>query len=178
MEPEAPPAAAAPEAVPVPAPATPEEPEMVTVWSGWPGVTLSLLQENYPVGVQEITLVLDNRSEMEFDYGEHFSCQKFVDGAWQPVEFQDKVFFHDIAWILEADSVRKLRLNMGCLEQPLDEGFYRLTGEIIYRADSMAELEAWQLDFRVKAEAQPEPDYAMYISKKPVPTVEIGRAHV
>ena len=46
---------------------------MVTVWSGWPGVTLSLLQENYPVGVQEITLVLDNRSEMEFDYGEHFS---------------------------------------------------------------------------------------------------------
>lgn len=145
---------------------------MVTVWSGWPGVTLSLLQENYPVGVQEITLVLDNRSEMEFDYGEHFSCQKFVDGAWQPVEFQDKVFFHDIAWILEADSVRKLRLNMGCLEQPLDEGFYRLTGEIIYRADSMAELEAWQLDFRVKAEAQPEPDYAMYISKKPVPTVD------
>ena len=101
VEPEAPPAAAAPEAVPVPAPATPEEPEMVTVWSGWPGVTLSLLQENYPVGVQEITLVLDNRSEMEFDYGEHFSCQKFVDGAWQPVEFQDKVFFHDIAWILE-----------------------------------------------------------------------------
>ena len=172
VEPEAPPAAAAPEAVPVPAPATPEEPEMVTVWSGWPGVTLSLLQENYPVGVQEITLVLDNRSEMEFDYGEHFSCQKFVDGAWQPVEFQDKVFFHDIAWILEADSVRKLRLNMGCLEQPLDEGFYRLTGEIIYRADSMAELEAWQLDFRVKAEAQPEPDYAMYISKKPVPTVD------
>ena len=75
VEPEAPPAAAAPEAVPVPAPATPEEPEMVTVWSGWPGVTLSLLQENYPVGVQEITLVLDNRSEMEFDYGEHFSCQ-------------------------------------------------------------------------------------------------------
>ena len=61
---------------------------------------------------------------------------------------------------------------MGCLEQPLDEGFYRLTGEIIYRADSMAELEAWQLDFRVKAEAQPEPDYAMYISKKPVPTVD------
>ena len=169
VEPEAPPAAAAPEAVPVPAPATPEEPEMVTVWSGWPGVTLSLLQENYPVGVQEITLVLDNRSEMEFDYGEHFSCQKFVDGAWQPVEFQDKVFFHDIAWILEADSVRKLRLNMGCLEQPLDEGFYRLTGEIIYRADSMAELEAWQLDFRVKAEAQPEPDYAMYNFKEACP---------
>lgn len=172
VEPEAPPAAAAPEAVPVPAPATPEEPEMVTVWSGWPEVTLSLLQESYPVGVQKITLVLDNRSEMEFFYGEHFSCQKFVDGAWQPVEFQDKVFFRDVAWVLEADSVRTLRLDMNALEQPLEEGLYRLTGGGVHLHDTGEWSEPWQLDFRVTAEAQPEPDYAMYISKKPVPTVD------
>lgn len=171
--PEAPAAAPeTPKAAPVSQPAAIEEPEPVTVWSGWPGVTLSLLQESYPVGVQKITLMLDNRSEMESFYGEQFSCQKFVNGAWQPVEFQDKVFFPDIAWVLEADSVRELRLDVDSLEQPLGEGLYRLTGEIICQADTMKKLEPWQLDFRVTADAQPEPDYALYISKEPIPTVD------
>lgn len=161
-----------PKAAPMSQPAAIEEPEPVTVWSGWPGVTLSLLQESYPVGVQEITLVLDNRSEMKFFYGERFSCQKFVDGAWQPVEFQYMTVFPDIAWILEADSVRKLRLDMDRLEEPLDEGLYRLTGDGIQLRDTREWSEPWQLDFRVTAEAQPEPDYVLYISKDPIPMVE------
>lgn len=161
-----------PKATPVSQPAAAEEPEPVTVWSEPSGVTLSLLQESYPVGVQEITLVLDNRSEMEFFYGEHFSCQKFVGGAWQPVEFQDKVFFHDIAWVLEADSVRTLRLDVNSLERSLEEGLYCLAGEIICQADTTKKVAPWQLDFRVTAEAQPEPDYALYISKEPIPTVD------
>lgn len=172
VEPEAPPAAAEPDAPSISLPAAVEDPGPVTSWEGVPGVTLSLLQESYPVGVQKITLVLDNRSEMEFFYGEHFSCQKFVDGAWQPVEFQDKVFFRDVAWVLEADSVRTLRLDMNALEQPLEEGLYRLTGGGVHLHDTGEWSEPWQLDFRVTAEAQPEPDYAMYISRKPVPTVD------
>lgn len=172
VEPEAPPAAAEPEAPPISLPAAVESPEPVTSWEGVPGVTLSLLQESYPVDVQKITLVLDNRSEMEFFYGEHFSCQKFVDGAWQPVEFQDKVYFRDIAWVLEADSVRTLRLGMNALEQPLEEGLYRLTGGGVHLHDTGEWSEPWQLDFRVTAEAQPELDYAVYISKKPVPIVD------
>ena len=172
VEPEAPPAAAEPEAPPISLPTAVEGPEPVTSWEGVPGVTLSLLQESYPVGVQKITLVLDNRSEMEFFYGEHFSCQKFVDGAWQPVEFQDKVYFRDIAWVLEAESVRTLRLDMNALEQPLEEGLYRLTGSGVHLHDTGEWSEPWQLDFRVTAEAQPEPDYAVYISRNPVPTVD------
>ncbi len=172
VEPEAPPAAAEPDAPSISLPAAVEDPEPETSWEGVPEVTLSLLQESYPVGVQKITLVLDNRSEMEFFYGEHFSCQKFVDGAWQPVEFQDKVFFRDVAWVLEADSVRTLRLDMNALEQPLEEGLYRLTGGGVHLHDTGEWSEPWQLDFRVTAEAQPEPDYAMYISRKPVPTVD------
>ncbi len=172
VEPEAPPAAAEPEAPPISLPTAVEGPEPVTSWEGVPGVTLSLLQESYPVGVREITLVLDNRSEMEIFYGEHFSCQKFVDGAWQPVEFQDKVYFRDIAWVLEADSVRTLRLDMNALEQPMEEGLYRLTGGGVHLRDTGEWSEPWQLDFRVTAEAQPEPDYTVYISKKPVPIVD------
>lgn len=173
--PEAPAVTAAPdgpEAAPISAPAAVEEPELVTAWSGWPGVTLSLLQESYPVGVQKITLVLDDRSEMKFFYGERFSCQKFVDGAWQPVEFQHMTVFPDVAWILEADRVRKLQLDMDRLEEPLDEGLYRLTGDGIQLRDTREWSEPWQLDFRVTAEAQPEPDYVLYISKDPIPTVE------
>ena len=72
VEPEAPPAAATPEAAPVSLPAAVEDPEPVTSWEGVPEVTLSLLQESYPVGVREITLVLDNQSEMELCYDESF----------------------------------------------------------------------------------------------------------
>ena len=31
---------------------------------------------------------------------------------------------------------------------------------------------AWQVSFRVAADAQPEPDYDLYISSQPIPTVE------
>lgn len=161
-----------PKAAPVSQPAAAEEPEPVTVWSEPSGVTLSLLQENYPVGVQEITLVLDNRSGGEICYGEHFSCQRFVDGAWQNVPFKDRTGFHDMAYGLQADSVWKLRLDIGLLDQTLGEGLYRLTGQEIDYRDSGEKSEPWQLDFRVTAEAQPEPDYALYISKEPVHTVD------
>lgn len=171
--PEAPAAAPeTPKAAPISQPAAAEELEPVTVWSEPSGVTLSLLQESYPVGVQEITLVLDNRSSGEICYGEHFSCQRFVDGAWQDVPFKDRTGFHDIAYGLQADSVWTLPLNMALLEEPLEEGLYRLAGQEIYYRDSGEESEPWQLDFRVTAEAQPEPDYALYISKEPVPTAE------
>lgn len=175
--PEAPAAAPeTPKAAPMSQPAAAEEPEPVTVWSGWPQVTLSLLQESYPVGVQKITLMLDNRSDGELRYGEHFSCQRFVDGTWQDVPFKDRVFFHDVAYCLQADSVWILRLDMALLEQPLEEGLYRLTGREVYLRETEGNTkeasEPWQLDFRVTAEAQPEPDYALYISKEPVPTVD------
>lgn len=175
--PEAPAAAPeTPKAAPMSQPAAIEEPKPVTVWSGWPGVTLSLLQENYPVGVQEITLVLDNRSDGELCYGEHYSCQRFVDGTWQDVPFKDRVFFHDVAYCLQADSVWILRLDMALLEQPLEEGLYRLTGQEVDLRETDGNTKEtsgpWQLDFRVTAEAQPEPDYALYISKEPIPTVD------
>lgn len=160
-----------PKVAPVSQPAV-EEPEPVTVWSGWPGVTLSLLQESYPVGVQEITLVLDNQGEVELGYGESFSCQRFVDGAWQEIPLKERVFFRDILYSVYAGSVGTVTLDMGLLEQTLEEGLYRLIGEGLYLVDSMEESEPWQLDFRVTAEAQPEPDYALYISKEPVPAAE------
>lgn len=171
--PEAP--AAAPEtskAAPASQPAAAEGPEPVTVWSEPSGVTLSLLQESYPVGVQKITLVIDNQSDEEICYGEHFSCQRFVDGTWQDVPFKDRTGFHDMAYGLQADSVWTLGLDIGLLDQTLEEGLYRLIGQEIDYRDSGEKSEPWQLDFRVTAEAQPELDYALYISKEPIHIVD------
>ncbi len=172
VEPEVPPAAATPEAAPVSLPAAVEDPEPVTSWEGVPEVTLSLLQESYPVGVREITLVLDNQSEMELCYDESFSCQRFADGVWQEIALKEQVFFRDILYGVHAGSVCTVTLNMELLEQTLEEGLYRLTGDITCQTDSMNKVEPWQLDFRVTAEAQPEANYAMYISKNPIPTVD------
>ena len=172
VEPEAPPAAAGPDAPSISLPAAVESPEPVTSWEGVPEVTLSLLQESYPVGVREITLVLDNQSEMELCYDESFSCQRFADGVWQEIALKEQVFFRDILYGVHAGSVCTVTLNMELLEQTLEEGLYRLTGDITCQTDSMNKVEPWQLDFRVTAEAQPEANYAMYISKNPIPTVD------
>lgn len=163
-----PPAGPAPVSQPEPV----EGPEPETVWKGVDGVTLSLLQESYPVGVQEITLVIDNRSDQEICYGEDLSCQRFVDGAWQDVPFKDRVYCIEVAYCLPADSVGTLGLDMGFFDHAMEEGLYRLTGSEIYFSDPREVSEPWRLDLRVTAEAQPEPDYALYISEEPIPTVD------
>ena len=169
-EPEPAPSLAEP--APISHPVSPEEPEMETVWTVREGMTLSLLQTEYPVGVEKLTLVLDNATELEMDYGLHFSVQKYRDGGWQEEDFPEALFFADMLCALPARSVTTMDLNVGLLGRPLDEGLYRITGSPLWIGDGHEESPAWHVDFRVTADARPEPDYALYISSQPIPTVE------
>ena len=159
------------EPVPVAQPVAVEEPEPETVWTIREGMTLFLLQTEYPIGVEKLTLVLDNSTELELDYGIHFSVQKYRDGGWQEEDFPETLFFADMLYTLPAKSVATMELNIGLLGRPLDEGLYRVVGGPVWAGEDRQESPAWHVDFRVAADAQPEPDYAVYISGQNIPAV-------
>lgn len=168
------PVESAPAAQPLPV----EEPEPETVWTLPEGITLSLLQSDYPVGVEKLTLILDNSTDLTVGYGEDFFIQKYIDDEWQEIAFQEDIIFSADLYMVQPHSVRTMPYHTVRLTRSLDEGLYRITGgslwigEHLWAGEERAESPAWHIDFRVTADAQPEPDYALYISSQPIPTVE------
>ena len=145
-----------------------EEPE--PVWINESGVTASLLQSVYPEGIQKLTLVLDNTSGQELSYGPGFSCEKYVDGAWNAVDWGDGPVYDLMLRTVQPHSAGEQVLDLTFLAEPLDEGLYRVTGSPMWLGQG-DQLPAWQVTLRVSPDAQPEPDYALYISAQPIPTV-------
>lgn len=146
-------------------------PDPEPVWTAAESVTFGLLQDTYPVGTTELTLVIDNRSDLEISWGVYESYEKYVDGAWQPVEFigGNGPYFPEYERVREPHTTETWTLRMLSEYRPLDEGLYRVTGNDVFMGCESAG--AWQVSFRVTADAQPEPDYALYIDSQPIPTV-------
>lgn len=158
----------------VPAPAAPVrpaaggEPEPVSAWTVTDGITFSLLQETYPVGTERLTMVLENRTDLELTYGEAYSFQQYTDGQWRDVDRRAYAGWKDIAWILQPHSAQSFAIEA----QPLEEGLYRVIGTKIRLSPLEEIVPAWQVEFRVAAEGQPEPDYGLLIPDQPVSGLE------
>ena len=171
-----PPVEQTPDADPVPIsqPVTVEEPEPETVWEVPDTARLSLLQTEYPVGTEKVTLVIENTGDAEIGYGLHFSCVKFVDGQWSRDNYADGLMFIEIMSIVKPHSVQTMELDWSLLHRPLDEGLYRVTGSKLWigQGETDAVTDPWQLDFRVTKDAQPEPDFALVVQNQPVSTLE------
>ena len=158
------------EPVPVAQTGPAELPEPEAVWTAVEGVTFSLLQDTCPVGTTELTLVIENRSDLEISWGTHELYEKYVDGQWQKLDHSDEIFFRDMMLTLQPQSVRTETLSALGLLEPLDEGLYRVTGSTVFAGCEGAGK--WQVSFRVAADTQAEPDYALYISSQPIPAVD------
>ncbi|MBD5154136.1 MAG: hypothetical protein HDT15_03410 [Oscillibacter sp.] len=146
-----------------------EEPE--PVWINESGITASLLQSVYPEGIQKLTLVLDNTSGQELSYSPSFSCEKYVDGTWKAMDWGDGPVYDMMLRTVQPHSAGEMVLDLTFLAEPLDEGFYRFTGSPMWLGQD-DQLPAWQVILRIAPDAQPEPDYALYISAQPIPTVD------
>lgn len=149
-----------------PSPASCEEPDPVSVWTIAEGITASLLQDAYPAGTKTLTMVLENRTDLELTYGEALAFHKYVDGQWQDATREDAAW-HDIARILQPHSTGTFSISTGALAQPLDEGLYRITSEEMWIEPDKT-VPGFQVEFRVASGAQPEPDYPLYIPGQPV----------
>jgi len=140
-------------------------------------ITASLLQDAYPVGTQSLTLVLENRGDETLTYGEEVSFEKFTDGAWKPVSTIDSYCFNSMAYLLQPHSMGAFTISPWFLTEPLRAGLYRVTGGEMWTGDSRS-LTAWQVEFRVTEDAQPEPDYAVFIPGQPLQNPEHIPAYV
>lgn len=155
------------EPVPVPQKAEEEPIEWHEVWEVPELGKVSLLQPAYPAGAERMTLVVENTSGGELGYGRKVSFEKLVNGKWQTVEFVDGTGFWDDMLVVMPESVGVMKLPLGLLARPLDEGEYRVTGTPLWAGED-ATASGWQVNFRVDAEAPQEPDYALYIPGQPV----------
>lgn len=149
-------------------PVVTEEPVWETAWEIPRMARLSLLQTEYPAGTEKMTLLVENTGDVEIGYGLSYSCEKYVDGQWSEVDFIDNLVFADILCTVEPHGLRTMELNWSQLRQPLDEGLYRVTGGSLWVGEN-EKTDSWQLDFRVTADARPEPDFALAVLGQPVP---------
>ena len=135
----------------------PREPE--TTWSALDGIlTVSVLQPEYPVGVETVTLVLENNSLGEVMYGESYNVEKYVDGEW--VNVSGGRSFTAVGLVLAEHDRRTLTVSTEMFPAPLGTGLYRITGtELSYTAEdnsSVTVTEAYMVEFLVTGDA-PEP---------------------
>jgi len=136
-------------------------------------ITVSLLQNTYPVGTQALTLVLENRGDETLRYGEEVSFEKFTGGEWKPLSTIDSYCFNSLAYLLEPRSMGTFTISPWFLSEPLRAGLYRVTGgEMRTGSSRQTTLPAWQVEFRAAEEARPEPDYAVFIPGQPLQNPE------
>lgn len=153
-----------------PAPASSSQ--SVSTWEVNGDITLSLLQAAVPPGTEELTLLLENRGDLALEYGEFLFYERYVDGQWQAAETMKDYAFTSIGHVLPPHSVGTFSLSTWFLEKPLEEGLYRVTGSLLRTADEdgqpVQDYPGYQLTFLVTEEAREEPDYAVFVSAKPV----------
>lgn len=141
-------------------------------WAVTEDITLSLLQSSYPVGTEHLTMVLENRGTQVMLYGQGWSYEKYVDGQWQAVETIEDYGFDAVGYILQPGQTAAFSIGAWFLAQPLEAGYYRVTGcalrvaadeEDLSYGGNYTDYPAYQLEFLVTEDAQPEPDYALTV---------------
>ena len=86
------------------------------------------LQEAFPTGISEISLMFENTADLYMLYGRAWSLEKLEDGAWHAVEFNELVGFDDDGLGLASHDRDTLVLDFSMLSEPISEGIYRING--------------------------------------------------
>lgn len=171
-DPDVPPAsekAGAPEA------AQPSQP--ASAWEVTEDITLSLLQDTYPTGTKNLTLILENRGTDVMLYGQGWSFQKLEDGQWLPVETIENYGFTMEGYTLQPGQLAAFSIGTWFLAQPLEAGYYRVTGcslrvaadeEDLSYGEDYVDCPPYQLEFLVAEDASQEPAYALSTLSAPV----------
>src|SRR5699024_1574656 len=83
------------------------------------GLTMTTKEKSYPVGTEEIDLVVKNETDEEFFYGVQFSVEKLDGESWVVVPFEDDVAWIEIALILAPKSENEETVRFDLLEDEL-----------------------------------------------------------
>lgn len=88
------------------------------------GLLLTLGENEYEVGVEEIEMILENNTDTAVSTGKYFGIEQFVDGVWVEVPFVDKAF-EDIGLFIRPGKWSDV-VSLDRLEYPLAPGEYRI----------------------------------------------------
>lgn len=99
-----------------------------------------ILRTQYPVydpSCEYVQVIIDNYTDEQVRYGEHWKIDQRLDGEWQPVEFEN-YGFNDIGLGADAHSGNAYSCSLSMLASELEEGEYRILKEIdgeVYAAE-------------------------------------------
>lgn len=138
--------------------------EPVYQWNSG-AISVYLDRAEFPVGVKNINITLENRSDGNLSYGHSFSMEKYVDGDW--INASGNMSFTLEGYALEEYDKETFYINTESFPEPLGVGLYRITGSSMryaeYGADTAGgqdyeELGSYVLEFAVTEDAEPEPE--------------------
>ncbi len=140
-------------------------PEPVNEWTVTEGITLRLMNSEFPEGVERMTLIMENRTDQMMLYGNGWSFERYEGGEWAPLPNRE-----DVAWTMEGYTLFDhkqdiFNVSTFALQEPLTEGLYRVTGctlrvagddENLSAGGSYTDYPAYQLEFAVRKDALPD----------------------
>lgn len=143
-------------------------PEPVNKWTVTEGITLRLMNSEFPEGVERMTLIMENRTDDVMLYGNGWSFERYEGGEWVPLPNRE-----DAAWTSEGYTLFDhkqdiFHVSTFVLAEPLTEGLYRVKGctlrvaaddDNLSAGGSYTGYPAYQLEFAVKKDALPDRGY-------------------
>lgn len=148
-------------------PSSEDEIAVNNLWTVTDGITLRLAQDSYPPNPSTMTLILENRSDSVMLYGQGWSFEKSEGGSWRKLETKANYGFTMVGYSLYDHDKKTFAIWIDFLNEPLDEGLYRVTGcslrvapddqNLSYGMDYV-EYPPYQLEFTVSESATPEAD--------------------
>ncbi len=131
-------------------------------WEVVDGITIRLLQDDYPEGTERMTLVMENRSDRVMLYGNGWSFERYEDGEWKPLPNREDAGFTMEGYTLYEYRKDTFHVSAFALAEPLTEGTYRVTGctlrVAVHYGGVYEALPAYRLEFTVSKDAPPEPE--------------------
>lgn len=93
-------------------------------------VTVKTEKSSYPGNVEKIKVIFNNKSDIEYNYGESFTLEKKIDGKWTNVPFKNGYTFNSVAYVLKPNGTREIEYPINQLTGDLESGDYRILTDV------------------------------------------------
>ncbi len=114
------------------------------------GITLSI---NEGVTAEGLTLVISQRGGSytgELEYGEPYSIERKNGEKWEPLEYFDGAVWHDLAYFVEPNTDKEIKLDWKWLYGTLPAGTYRIAKEFMdFRGSGDYDKQTFYVPFKI-----------------------------
>lgn len=91
------------------------------------GITIKTEEEEYPISVRKINIIMENENNSDFSYGSLPSVEKNIEGIWYKVPYKKDITINAHEPMVYSDSEKKESFPLDILKEELLPGKYRVT---------------------------------------------------